>query len=100
MRERVRERERERERARKRERGGRKAQSTEADFIKIIYNLLSIRNTHTLMPTFIGERPAKGTFPVAISQRMTAKLYMSAALLSTSEGRCCRSRETKHKQRN
>ena len=47
----------------------------------------------TLMPTCMGERPAKGTLPVATSHRMTAKLYMSAALLSTSEGRCWRSRE-------
>ena len=44
---------------------------------------------HTLMPMFIGERPTNGILLVAISQRMTAKLYMSAALLSMSSGRCC-----------
>ena len=44
----------------------------------------------TLMPTCMGESPAKGTFPVASSQRMTAKLYMSAVRLSMSSGRCCR----------
>ena len=47
-------------------------------------------SVYTLMPMFIGERPAKGILLVAISHRMTAKLYMSAALLSMSSGRCWR----------
>ena len=48
----------------------------------------------TLMPMFMGARPPKGTLLVAISHRMTAKLYMSAALLSMSSGRCCRAMDT------
>lgn len=55
----------------------------------------SVRVSHvTLMPTCMGERPEKGILLVAISHRMTAKLYMSAALLSMSSGRCCRAGET------
>ena len=42
----------------------------------------------------MGERPAKGILMVAISQRMSAKLYMSAALLSMSSGLCCRAGKT------
>ena len=44
----------------------------------------------TLSPTCMGESPAKGILLVAISQRMRAKLYMSAAFLSISSGLCCR----------
>ena len=45
----------------------------------------------------MGERPAKGILMVAISHRMRAKLYISAALLSMSSGLCCRAGETKRK---
>lgn len=55
-----------------------------------------VRVSHvTLMPTCMGESPEKGTLLVAISHRMTAKLYMSAALLSMSSGLCCRAGETR-----
>ena len=40
----------------------------------------------TFSPTCIGDSPAKGTFPVDSSHRITAKLYMSTARLSISSG--------------
>ena len=60
------------------------------DTVEFHRDIVAIRNVYTLMPTCMGESPAKGILLVAISHRMTAKLYMSAALLSMSSGRCCR----------
>ena len=45
------------------------------------FNWKAVNDMHTLMPASMGLRSAKGTSLVAISQRMMAKLHMSAALV-------------------
>ena len=44
----------------------------------------------TMRPACNGDMPANGTLFVPISHTIMAKLYISAALLSTSSGRLCR----------
>ena len=57
------------------------------------HNYTLYYHMHTMRPACNADIPANGTLFVPISHTIMAKLYILAALLSTSSGRFCRATE-------